>query len=117
MIAGCTGTDGGSAATTGSTSTGSSTGSSTGRPATPGSSTTVVASGSGESSGSAVTGSPTGSAAESAAGVVKESLTPVIGTVTTLPVPVRTTDGKVTLAYELSLVNVPSVPVTITTSR
>ena len=117
MIAGCTGTDGGSAATTGSTSTGSSTGSSTGRPATPGSSTTVVASGSGESSGSAVTGSPTGSAAESAAGVVKESLTPVIGTVTTLPVPVRTTDGKVTLAYELSLVNVPSVPVTITTVK
>lgn len=98
LIAGCTG----QSASTDSSSSASA--------ATASASTTASASPTSSRSSAAATSGTTSSAP---AQEVPAEVTPVLASVTTVPVPVTGTDGTVYLAYELYLTNITSTPVTV----
>ena len=105
LVVGCTGQpaaqDDTAAPTTGATTTGSAAPSATPSP------------GSGSSGTAAAPSSATSTSATSPAGTAPAVLTPVLAEVSTEPVPVTGTDGRVYLAYELYLTNITSTPVTV----
>ncbi len=100
LLAGCTSGSGGTASS--ATSSG---------PSTEATSTAASASAATPSSSPAASGSATSAAVPTSSGPAE--VTPVLGSVSTEPVPVVGADGATYLAYELYLTNATSSPVTV----